>query len=131
MKVERNYIHIKTINGPIGQLLVSQLRAEGIDLRLINSNASSIYPLDTFGTRLEVNINDKARALEIIAEIEKSSLEPNPDLEFHDADEADIAFEKEMHEREERINNAQPPILIYVLMLVIIVSTYYFTTLKK
>ncbi len=130
MNIEPNYIHIKTINGPIGQLLVSQLRAEGIDLRLINSNSSSIYPLDTFGTRLEVNINDKARALKIIADIEKTSLAPNPDLEFHDADEADIAFEKEMNEREERIKNAKPPILIYVLMLVILVSTFYFATLK-
>jgi len=129
--VEPKYILIKTINGPIGQLLVSRLRAEDIDLRLIHSNASSIYPLHSFGTRLEVRAEQKEAAMRIIAEVEKTSLEPNPDLEFHDADQDDIEFEKEVHEREERINNAKPPILIYVLMLVFLVSLYYVVSLMR
>lgn len=131
VKVEPTYILVRTINGPFGQLIVSRLRSEGIDLRLINNNSSTIYPLDSIGTKLEVRSDQKDAAMAILSEIEQSALKPNLDMDFSDASAEDIEFEKEVHEREERIKNAKPPILIYVLILIILITVYYVTSLKR
>jgi len=107
---------------------VSRLRAEGIDVRIRNSNASSIYPLATIGMQIEVNENQFELAQSLVQEMEKSALEPNPDIDFHESDEEDIAFESAMHKREQEINNAKPTSLIYLLIFLFVMTLlYYFT----
>jgi len=126
------YTLLKNIpNTSFSQLVVSRLRAEGIDVRIRNSNASSIYPLATIGMQIEVNENQFELAQSLVQEMEKSALEPNPDIDFHEADEEDIAFESAMHKREQEINNAKPTSLIYLLIFLFVMTLLYYFTFTK
>lgn len=126
------YTLLKNIpNNSFSQLVVSRLRAEGIDVRVRNNNASSIYPLASIGMQIEVDKEQLEWAQSLVEEMEESAMEPNPDIDFYEADEEDIAFEKEMYEREQQINNATPTSLIYLLIFMLVVVLVIFLTFKK
>lgn len=82
------------------------------------------------GMRIEVREEQFELAESLVQQMEESALEPNPDIDFHEADEEDIAYEKEVHEKEQEIINAKPSSIIYLLIFFVIVILFLISTFK-
>ncbi len=100
--------------------MVSRLRAEDIDVRIRNNNSSSIYPLMGIGMEIEVLYDQFEAAEKLIQQMEADALQPNPDIDFREADHGDIQFEKEINEHDEKMSQTKPINLIYLLIFILL-----------
>lgn len=100
--------------------MVSKLRSEGIDIRLRNSNSSSIYPMIGIGMLVEVRIDQFREAENLLEQMESNAQYPNPDIDFRDADHGDIQFEKDIYERDKKMSGTKPLNLIYLLIFIVL-----------
>ena len=100
--------------------MVSKLRSEDIDVRIRNSNSSGIYPMVGLGMQVEVRIDQFDEAEYLIQQMESNALNPNPDIDFRDADHGDIQFEKDIYEYEKKMSGTKPFNLIYLLIFIAI-----------
>lgn len=107
-------------NNSTAHIIVSRLRSEDIDVRIRNNNSSAIYPMMGIGMDIEVRIDHFEEAEYLIRQMESDALEPNPDIDFRDADHGDIQFEKEIHEREEKLSDTKPLNHIYILIFILL-----------
>lgn len=132
MKVSDEYIKVATLNNsPFGQLTISRLRAEDIDVRIRNANTSAVYQLDTLGMSVEVPVAQAAKARQIIEEINESGGQPNYEVDHTEADEEDIEFEKRVYERNKTIEESRPPYLIFFLLFIMMIIAVIINTLLK
>ena len=118
MSESTRYVVLRSLgNTNKSQLLVSRLRAEGIDVRVFHDNSSSIYPLwAMMDMRLEVAEHQVEEAQSLLEQMEQSARVPNPDIDFRDADHADIEFERQIYENEKKMEGIRPLNLIYLLI---------------
>lgn len=119
-------------NSSLAQISVSRLRSEGVDVRLRNAHSSTIYPLQSIEVQIEVPASQVEQANQLLKELENSFVNQNLELDFTEYDEEDIAFEKEVHEREMKILNSKPQSLIYLLIaLLAIIAVMLFSFSKE
>jgi hypothetical protein len=104
----------------IASIFLMQLQAEGIDCFLSNTATSTLVPFGEGGISLHVNDNDVLRAIEIITEVEKRSLE-KIDKDFKDADLDDILYEKEVNDYEENLKQSPRNYLIFLLIIIFLI----------
>jgi len=129
MSDTRNYILLKTFNNTsFEELVVARLRAENIDFRIKNGMSASIYPMANMGRSLEVEAADYELAIDILQQMEQDATKQPENMDFREADHADIEFEKRVYEQEQKLSNAKPPYLVFIIIILMCLVYAYFVT---
>ena len=69
------------------------------------------------GLSLEVEVSDYELAQDILKQMDQDANKQPDDMDFTEADHKDIAFEKSVFEREQKISNAKPPYLVFLIII--------------
>ena len=102
----------------------ARLKEHGIPCFISNINTSTLIPFGEGGILLHVRENDLEAAHALLEELDKLEKTP-PDIDYRDADLQDIAYEKAVFERDQRIKQASGNIFWIILVAVIFLALIY------